>query len=76
MDVIEGLPRSKGFTMIFVVVDQLSKYAHFLPLAHPYTALTMAQSFLDNVYKLHDLSTSIMLNRDKIFTSNFWKELL
>lgn len=53
MDFIEGLPNSMGKSVIFVVVDRLSKYAHFMTLSHPYTALEVAPMYLDNVYKLH-----------------------
>jgi len=55
MDVIEGLPKSHGKEVIWVVVDRLSKYAYFIALVHPYTVETIAQSFLDNIYKLHGL---------------------
>ena len=64
MDFIEGLPKSKEFSVIMVIVDLLSKYAYFLPLAHPYTTMTMAQLFLDQVYKLHGLPQSIVYDRD------------
>jgi len=42
MDFIEGLPKSQGFSVILVVVDRLTKFAHFLPVKHPYTAATIA----------------------------------
>jgi hypothetical protein len=49
MDFIEGLPKSKGFSVILVVVDRLTKFTHFLLVKHPYTAAAIAQIFLDNV---------------------------
>jgi hypothetical protein len=75
MDFIEGLPKSKNHNCILVVVDRFSKYAHFLSLSHPFTALTVAHAFMDNIYKLHGMPSSIVTDRDRIFTSNLWQEL-
>ncbi|GJZ58344.1 putative mitochondrial protein [Tanacetum coccineum] len=75
MDFINGLPASKGKTMILVVVDKYSKYSHFVPLSHPYSAIQVAQAFLDNIYKLHGLPKAIVSDRDKVFLSMFWQEL-
>ncbi|KAL0381340.1 UNVERIFIED_CONTAM: hypothetical protein Sangu_0198300 [Sesamum angustifolium] len=51
-----GLPNSKGEDSILVVVDRLTKYSHFIALKHPYTAISVAKMFFDNIYKLHGLS--------------------
>ena len=75
MDFIDGLPSSHGKTTIFVVVDRLSKYAHFVPIAHPYTAVSVAQIFFDYVFKLHGMPRTIVCDRDSTFTSAFWSEL-
>ncbi|WVZ79447.1 hypothetical protein U9M48_027023 [Paspalum notatum var. saurae] len=75
MDFIEGLPSSEGYTTIMVVVDRLTKVAHFIALRHPYTALGLARVFLDSVVRLHGFPQSIVSDRDPIFISAFWREL-
>ncbi|XP_039811591.1 uncharacterized protein LOC120674480 [Panicum virgatum] len=75
LDFVEGLPRLGNSDTILVVVDKYSKFAHFIPLRHPFTALSVAKAFLDHVYKLHGLPSSLVSDRDRVFTSNLWKEL-
>jgi transposase InsO family protein len=75
LDFIEGLPKSHGFDSILVVIDKFTKYGHFLPLVHPFTALSVAQAYFQNVYKLHGLPEAIISDRDRVFTSKLWQEL-
>jgi hypothetical protein len=75
MDFVEGLPKSHGKDVILVIVDRLTKYAHFLPMAHPYTVHSVATLFLDNIVKLHGMPAVIVSDRDRIFTSKLWQEI-
>lgn len=75
MDFVEGLPRSGRYNCILVVVDKFSRFAHFIPLSHPFSASTVATAFFDNVYKLHGPPEKIISDRDKIFNSQFWQQL-
>lgn len=75
MDFIEGLPKSEGYSVILVVVDRFTKYAHFIPVKHPYTAKYIASLVFDHVVKLHGLPKMVVSDRDRIFTSHFWAEL-
>lgn len=75
LDFNEGLPRSEHSDCILVVVDKFSKYSHFLPLAHPFLALSVAKLFMKNIFKLHGLPLVIIFFRDKVFTSQLWEHL-
>jgi hypothetical protein len=60
MEFIIGLPKLGNKSVIMVVVDRLSKYAHFCALHHPFTSSTVAQIFMDHVFKLHGMPNSIV----------------
>jgi hypothetical protein len=75
MDFITGLPKSGNKLVIMVVVDRLSKYAHFCALQHPFTASTVAQIFMDQLFNLHGMPHSIIYDCDPTFTNSFWQEL-
>ena len=74
MDFIIGLPKYKGHNVIMVVVDCLTKYAHFVALSHLFIASIVAKVFLENIQKLHGTPKVIVSDCDLIFTSHFWKD--
>jgi len=71
MDFIEGLPKSFGKEVIFVVVKRFNKYAHFAALNHPFSAMDVVQTYLDHVFKLHGWPKSIISDRDRVFLNDF-----
>ncbi|KAL4567311.1 hypothetical protein LXL04_022892 [Taraxacum kok-saghyz] len=75
IDFVLGLPKSKGFDAILVVVDRLSKYNHFVLLKHPYTARSVAEVFVKEIVRHHGIPMSIVSDRDPLFLSRFWQEI-
>ena len=75
MDFIVELPKSKDMTTIMVVVDRLTKMAHFIPLRCLPTASIAADAFIFNIFKLHGFPDSIVSDRGTQFTSEFWNRL-
>lgn len=75
MDLIMGLPKSRKYEAILVVVDRLSKYSHFIPIKHPYIGRSIAEIFSKEVVRLHGIPSSLVSDRDPLFVSIFWKEL-
>ncbi|GAU30442.1 hypothetical protein TSUD_392550 [Trifolium subterraneum] len=73
MDFVTGLPRNqKGEDSIWVIVDRLTKSAHFIAVKSTYKASRYAEIFLEEIVKLHGVPLSIVSDRDPTFTSYFW----
>ncbi|GJS60868.1 putative reverse transcriptase domain-containing protein [Tanacetum coccineum] len=76
MDFISGLPRtSSGYDMIWVIVDRLTKSAHFLPTKKTDTMEKLTQLYLKEIMYRHGIPISIISDRDSHFTSRFWRSL-
>ena len=76
MDFIDGLPRSnRGNESIWVIVDILTKSAHFILVKSTRMAPILGKLFMKNVVRLHGIPSSIVNDRDSLFTSEFWKSL-
>jgi hypothetical protein len=76
MDFIVGLPRTRaGFDSIWVIVDRLTKVAHFIPVKTTYNGTTLAELYMSRIVCLHDISKKIVLDRGTQFTSHFLQQL-
>ena len=76
MDFVTGLPRTpKGNDAIWVIVDRLTKTAHFIPVKTTYKGAKLAQLYIKNVVRLHGIPSRIVSDRGTQFTSKFWESL-
>lgn len=75
MDFVEALPKVHDKSVILSGVDRFSKFAHFIPLGHPYTASSVAHAFFHDIVRLHGFRDSIVSNRDPVFTGHVWRDL-
>ena len=76
MDFITKLPKATdGLDAIWVIVDQLTKSAHFLPIKETYKMERLTRIYLMEVVRLHKVTISIISDRDSRFTSPFWHSL-
>ncbi|GFY97645.1 hypothetical protein Acr_12g0001860 [Actinidia rufa] len=76
MDFVVGLPNSpRGCNAIWVIVDRLTKSAHFLPVKTTYSLSKYADLYITDIIRLHGTPVSIVSDRDPRFTSKFWKSL-
>jgi len=74
-DFITKLPLAQGYDSILVVVDWLTKMVHFIPTTEKMSAEGLARLFRDNVWKLHGLPESIILDKGPQFAAGLMKEL-
>jgi len=76
MDFVTHLPRSiKGYDIVWVIVDRLTKCAHFLPMNQKWSMDKLAELYVREVVRLHGVPESIVSDRDPRFTSQFWQSL-
>ncbi|GJZ00262.1 putative reverse transcriptase domain-containing protein [Tanacetum coccineum] len=74
MDLITKLPRSRsGHDAIWVIVDRLTKSAHFLAIREDFSTEKLARLYIDEIMARHGVPMSIISDRDGRFTSHFWK---
>jgi hypothetical protein len=76
MDIIVGLPRTQsGYDSIWVIVDRLTKVAHFIPVKTTYSGLQLTELYMSRIVYLHGVPKKIVSDRETQFTSIFWERL-
>ena len=73
---IVGLPSTRaGFDAIWVIIDRLTKSTHFLPIHNKFSLDRLAELYISEIVRLHEVLVSIVSDRDPRFTSRFWRKL-
>jgi hypothetical protein len=76
MDFAIDLPHSPhGKDAIWVIIDRLTKVAHFIPMKHTSSVADLVPLYIKEVVRLHGVPKSIVLDRDSKFASKFWQSL-
>jgi hypothetical protein len=76
MDFIVGLPRTQdGYDSIWVIVDRLTKVAHFIPVKTTYLGAKLTELYMSRIVCLHGVPKKIVSDRGSQFTSKFWEKL-
>jgi hypothetical protein len=76
IDFIMGLPRtSHGYNSIWVIVDRLTKVAHFIPVSTIYRVWQYAELYLSHIVRYHGIPMTIISDRGSIFVAQFWEQL-
>jgi IS30 family transposase len=77
IDFNTGLPKSlRQNDAIMIVVEKLSKSAHFIPVRSTCKAIDIANIFMKEIFRLHVMTKEIVSDKDTKFTSSFWKSLM
>jgi transposase InsO family protein len=76
MDFIVGLPRTQGgYDSIWVIMDRLTKVAHFIPIKMTYSRAKLVELYMPRIVCLHGVPKKIISDRGSQFTSKFWENL-
>ena len=76
MDFVSGFPLTqRKYYSVWVIIDRLTKFAHFLPVWLDYSMDRLAELYMNEIVQLHGIPVSIVSDRNPWFMSRFWKEL-